>query len=788
MSEEEVTFTTSPAVVVGALPDGRAWEQVSPLIKHGASLEGIAQEGGVIEAAAGGKAFTYIAWAPLGENEPESNDAPEPAQIFSDREAGSTGWSTQDLAVPENPESIKGYNPGRERQYEMFTPELTEALLSPYGSVPLSEATTEKTIYLRNSLAQCAIPSSCFEPLVDAADDTATPTASFAGALYFEAATPDLRHAVLSSIPPLTEGAPDSNSLYEWGTGELQLVSVLPDGKPTLDLNGLGSGEGYEMHATAIANGGGRVVFAAEVEEGALSQLRKHLFDRDIVGQETVELDEPDIGASPSAEKVTSFPTFQTASADGSKVFFTDSQRLTTQSSAPEEKAEPHNSPVDLYVSEPGKPAGERVTDLSVDLNSGEAAGVQGAILGIGEEGSELNVYFVANGVLAVGAQPGDCYPEAPAGAAACSLYVAHYTGSEWESPRFIARLSDADHPDWGAEPGSAHPYLYDLLNKTSRVSPNGVYLAFMSDQPLTGYNNHDAVSGAPDEEVFRYDYESGEVVCASCNPGGRPHGVYDVEDAGEGKGLLIDRPETWAANQNGENADHWLAANVPGWTFTGVRIGFYQSRYLLNDGRLFFNSSDGIVGQASNKKADVYEYEGAGVGNCTHATANATDGCVALISSGGSEQESAFLDASETGEDVFFLTAAKLSPLDKDTDYDVYDARVCERTAEPCPSASAPAPVPPCSSEACKAPYSPQSSGGSPATAAPSSSGNIEVLGVKERKKADVKKLTKPQLLAKALKSCKKDKKKSRRVACERLARKKYGTKRSAKKASGRS
>ncbi len=43
--------------------------------------------------------------------------------------------------------------------------------------------------------------------------------------------------------------------------------------------------------------------------------------------------------------------------------------------------------------------------------------------------------------------------------------------------------------------------------------------------------------------------------------------------------------------------------------------------------------------------------------------------------------------------------------------------------------------------------------------------------------------KATKAQLLAKALKACKKDKKKSKRVACERRARKKYGTK--AKKAS---
>jgi hypothetical protein len=44
--------------------------------------------------------------------------------------------------------------------------------------------------------------------------------------------------------------------------------------------------------------------------------------------------------------------------------------------------------------------------------------------------------------------------------------------------------------------------------------------------------------------------------------------------------------------------------------------------------------------------------------------------------------------------------------------------------------------------------------------------------------------KVTKAQLLAKALKACKKDKKKSKRVACEKTARKKYGSKPAKKKA----
>ena len=51
-----------------------------------------------------------------------------------------------------------------------------------------------------------------------------------------------------------------------------------------------------------------------------------------------------------------------------------------------------------------------------------------------------------------------------------------------------------------------------------------------------------------------------------------------------------------------------------------------------------------------------MYEYEPAGNGSCT-----AQEGCTGLISSGTSPQESAFLDASENGDDAFFVTAQPL-------------------------------------------------------------------------------------------------------------------------------
>src|SRR5258708_11947895 len=54
------------------------------------------------------------------------------------------------------------------------------------------------------------------------------------------------------------------------------------------------------------------------------------------------------------------------------------------------------------------------------------------------------------------------------------------------------------------------------------------------------------------------------------------------------------------------------------------------------------------------------------------------------MISSGKSQRESAFLDASPSGNDVFFVTAAALAPRDPDTGFDVYDAGVCGVSGSP--------------------------------------------------------------------------------------------------------
>jgi len=358
-------------------------------------------------------------------------------------------------------------------------------------------------------------------------------------------------------------------------------------------------------------------------------------------------------------------PEFQAASSDGSRVFFTDSQLLTNDASGSS----------DLYECEIMEEAGElkcRLTDLT---GGSEPAGVMGTIPGVSEDG--LYAYFVATGAL-TGGQANERGEVAVAGQP--NLYVRHGGVTS-----LVAVLSTLDVADWRID-------LYEL---SIRVSPDGRWLSFMSVRPLTGYDNRDARSGKRDDEVFLYhagERGEGKLACASCNPtGGRPHGVVWSNALEE---LGIGRSDQFA-NVGG------IASVLPPWT-----TPYYQSRYLSDSGRLFFDSYEGLVPQDTNSAEDAYQFEPFGVGNCTTSSPTfvvASDGCVGLVSSGTSQEGSAFFDASESGGDVFFLTSAQLSASDTDHGLDIYDAHECS-AGEDC-SPPVPVPVPACEGDACQSP-----------------------------------------------------------------------------------
>jgi hypothetical protein len=334
----------------------------------------------------------------------------------------------------------------------------------------------------------------------------------------------------------------------------------------------------------------------------------------------------------------------------------------------------------------------------------------------------------------------------------------------------------------------------------TSRVSPDGRWLAFMSDRRLTGYDNVDVVSGVPDEEVFVFDEATGGLACASCNPTGeRPAGVFDpyfgIELGVEP--LLVDEYGVWRG--------HWLGGSLPGWTPDEHQAALYQSRFLSDSGRLFFDGADALVPADVNGVEDVYEWEPVGVGGCVPGVAGASvvsvvqgggDGCVGLISAGTSAQESAFLDATATGGrdsegyegggEVFFLTASELVPRDVDGAFDVYDAHECT-AASPCLVAEGVAVPPACASaDACRAaPVPAPEIFGAPASETFTGAGNITPpapAAPAPVAKPKAKVLSRAQKLARALRVCRK-KPKKRRAACEKQARHAYASVTHAKK-----
>jgi hypothetical protein len=696
-----------------ALPDCRAYEQVSPVEKGG--YDGISRLPTIqypAQSSANGQAVAYQGNGPLsgavGSWYPDSR--------VSYR--GETSWTTTDSTFPTPSATLTGPAPAG---YD-FSEDLSQVVVK-VPQQPLSEDMPSGTeglynLFLRhpdgtysliNSVAPTTFPPGGCETCFRILD-----LPSFAGG------SSDFSH-ILFETDDILEGTgalagfPNGN-LYENSGGSMRLVGVLPDG--TAAVNGAAPGAGgallsgilySSLSSTswlrvehAMSEDGSKVVFRAVADEGGPDPAQSgmdEVFDR-IEGQSTIELSTPASGSAPA--NATPEPAqFWAASTNGSLVFFTSSAELTTQSNTGES-----NSGSDLYryeVPPDGNPAHGHLTDLTVDASPGDAAtgaDVQG-VVGTSHDGAY--VYFVAMGELVEG-QGVDGQP---------NLYVAHEDPeSHANELRYIATLAPEDSKDWTATPAELQAY----------VTPDGIHLAFMSRNSLTGYDNHDASTGGTDSQVFEYSTASGTLECASCNPTGQqPTGAAFL----------------------GSSLEH--LASTP----------FHQPRVMSDDGnRLFFSSPDELAAGANGTRVKIYEHERTGTGTCIGEAS-----CIFLISSGANSTDDIFLDASRDGSNVFFATLSQLTGTDKDTLGDVYDARVGGGFVEPVAPAE-------CSND-CQTPQ------GAPAVAELASgfagaSGNL----LPPSRGPSV---TNAQRLAKALRACPR-KPRARRIRCVARARKRYG------------
>jgi hypothetical protein len=715
----EESFTTQSAGSEFSLPDGRAYEMVSPPQKYGAEVDSLhlaleTPAGGITtQAGEDGGAITYETNSPIVPN-PAGNTSI--TQVLSNR--GPNGWSSQDISIPGD--RSEGLSIGLGQDYRLFSSDLSLGALEPVNaSTRLSPETPSEAgheIYVRS-------PSGAYQPLIVNAN-------GWENALLV-GASPDLRHIIFVSGYAFTKEAQKIESefrgignLYEWSAGELKLVNVLPDGEATHDVNSLGNRE-HNMHP--VSDDGRYVVWQ--------TVNNSKLYSRDMVADKTVQVD-----ASQGGSEEGGNGAFQLASSDGSKVFFTESHNLTPQSNTGLVEEKTH----DLYMFDIKT---NHLVDLTVDQMDARGADVL-AVLGGSRDGT--SIYFLAHGVLASGGVTGQN-----------NVYVAHDSGSGWTTT-LVGTLS--------AEDLAGYAIVNGLTSLDAEVSPSGAYMAFMSNRSLTGYDNLDANSGRPDEEVYLYDATAGRLVCASCNrSGARPVGEFDVgykvgasREEREHE-LFMDPYGIWEGQ--------WLGASLLGWnkTETGSTV-LYQPRYLSDEGRLVFDSADALVAHDTNGTEDVYQYEPDEVGGA--AGCREVAGCVSLITSGTGSAPSGLVDTSANGDDIFVMTRDHLSASDFDNAYDVYDVHVCSTTV-PCIPQPPVAP-PACSSgDSCKASPTPQPAiFGSPSSATFSGAGNIVAPASRT---VTSRSLTRRQKLARALAACTVKPRRSR-SKCVSTAKKRYG------------
>jgi hypothetical protein len=255
------------------------------------------------------------------------------------------------------------------------------------------------------------------------------------------------------------------------------------------------------------------------------------------------------------------------------------------------------------------------------DLTADEAEVHQGAFLGLAGQSEDLShVYFVDSALLTT--KPNEAGDVAQA--TKPNLYS--WEAAEGGKTSFIATLSAKDN---SARNGEA--------------SPNGRWLAFLSEVQLTDYNNlgpcehtgGGAILTIPCAEAFLFDSQSGRLYCASCNPTeATPLGYTELRRFEGGSPI--------------------------------------QPRYLTDSGRLYFDTQDSLSSADTNGGGeDVYEFAPTGVAGCEREA-----GCPELISGGREDGDSNLVTIDPTGANVFFTTRDHLVPADTDELIDLYDAR----------------------------------------------------------------------------------------------------------------
>ncbi len=480
----EVRLLRTFPIAAAGLPDGRAYELVSPAQKHGgevypADAATFSYSCGPTECNQRTKPGTLATHLPMqsapdgdalayeGTSFAPGRGAVSENEYVSRRTAA--GWQTVD-PTPALSSSRHGTS------YAAFSADLGEALVVQEELRPVlsPQAPSEyENIYSQSTEAAPFAPGPLIgeEPAVRSAGDFRVVYAGASADLsrVFFAADDALTSEVSGIAPEAPPVGAGEYDLYEYDrdSGELHLVNVAPG-----NATGLPGSSLAPAGTNAISTDGSRAFF---------SDSSGQVYVR-IDGSETRRIEDPG--------------KFLAASTDGSRVLLADGC---------------------LY---------SLASEACTDLTEGK-----GGFVGVVGRSEDLSrVYFLDTEVLD---KAPACREVDLGGSEVCGEAEAGkdnlYAWQEGGPPRFIARLLSSDDEnisggDWKPNPAE----------RTAEASPDGRYLAFLSRAQPTGFDNTSspcayqagattAATPAPCAEVFLYDSATGQLHCPSCNPTGTP-------------------------------------------------------------------------------------------------------------------------------------------------------------------------------------------------------------------------------------------------------------------------
>jgi hypothetical protein len=517
------------------------------------------------------------------------------------------------------------------------------------------------------------------------------------------------------ALPP--DGSVDThaqgNEVYESVHGVSQLVGILPDGS----VPPCGASLGNDRHQAfapvhgTVSPDGSQVTFTSP--DPGFGCGPPEIYMR-VDGSRTISVSASMKTNGTGAEGKDGNgpqPKWYVGSAtDGSKtttVFFISSEELTNNANTGSER-----QGADLYEYDV---AAQTLVDVTAGADEG-GAGVIG-FAGASTDGSYL--YFAATGALAPGAT-----------ASQPNLYVYN---ARTGAAKFIAPAGGMFVVP-GAELlgfGLIFPGFTEGDGRlTSRVTPDGRHLVFLSTQNLTPFDQHN------EGEVYLYDAEAHGLSCISCNPAGTP-------------------PVATALSPG------FKASNV-----ADPAAGAPMGTGISADGRrVFFTSPDQLTSDAPHPTIEDVVGEGAeAVQRYTYSLYQWESGKVYLISGGEPGTGSSYLfTTTPSGNDVFFSTARPLSPADTDGTLDVYDARVHGGFAQLSP--------PTCSGAGCQGVPGTPAAFSTPASLTFAGVGNFAPPAPAPPAKRAASSISLARARAKALRACRKKPKRAR-ASCERRAR----------------